>query len=256
MEILRTKSIESIGDKSSNENNGNPNPYIRRYGSHIKSHFSQSRCEIFDSSDEEKGSLKNQVGTQLNSMNSMGSMRVEFNRPKGENQSSLQNLDCIKGRRKVQKSKYRLGSTCHVKNNPSIDRSSGYLNFQEPVPKGNAIEVENDSEPQCMDLDIEHPGPGNLPQNDLQGSRKSSIGSLHSVEFDTNNLIEPGADFIRNVRKENENLFLERENVLEKREGFSNNSTANNSMFRSEGDKIEEEEPTQENENGDLDIES
>lgn len=242
MEMLRTKSIESIGDKSGAENNGNPNPYIRRFGSHIKSHFSQSRCEIFDSSDEERGSLKNQAGTQMNSMNSMGSMRVEFNKPRDQNKSSLQNLDSLQQKKPAKQSKYRVGSTLHIKNNPSIDRGAQQISLQREF-----FEDAPDKSQGGVPIEVEESG-------DAGPSRKSSINSLHSIDFDTNNLTEPGADFIKEVRRENQ--ILEAPLSLDKRADFSETSTANNSMFRSGGEKIEEEDQGQENQNRDLDIES
>ena len=253
MEILRTKSIESLEDKSKGENNENPNPYIRRFGSHIKSHFSQSRCEIFDSSDDEKGSLKNQVGTQMNSMNSMGSMRAGFNKPGENNKSSLQNLDSLKRKDKLKLSNYRLGSTSHIKNNPSIDRGNNHLDLKNQFFKEDNEEQKNNKK---FELDLEAPENENKNNLIIEKSRKSSLESLHSMEFDTNNLNEPGAPHINNLQKENTNKIQEEVTPLEKREGFSESSTANNSMFRSGGDKIEEEVQDETNKEGDLDIEN
>ena len=235
MELLRTKSIESLNEKNKGENIENPNPYIRRFGSHIKSHFSQSRCEIFGSSDEEKGSLKNQAGTQMNSMNSMGSMRVEFNHPGEQNKSSLQNLDNLRKKEQVKHSTYRLGSSYHIKNKLSIDH-------------GPSKQFKED---QQFELDLES------PENEYQGnliinkSRKSSKNSLNSVDFDTANLIEPGTEQIMEVKNENQ---IEEEN-LQKRGDFSDSSTANNSLFRPGSEKIEEEVPDEESEGRELDIE-
>jgi len=251
MELLRTKSIESLNEKAKGENNENPNPYIRRFGSHIKSHFSQSRCEIFDSSDDEQGSLKNQVGTQMNSMNSMGSMRVEFNRPGEQNKSSLQNLDSLRRKDQIKHSSYRMGSSNHIKNSPSIDHGTSSL-----MPS-NKFKTENTNQ---FKLDIE------TPENEYQGqliinkSRKSSVDSIKSEDFDTNNLIEPGTEQLlllqQEMKNENPNKIIEEVNTLEKREDFSQNSTANNSMFREGSEKIEEEVQTKEDKEGQLDIEN
>lgn len=248
MEMLRTKSIESLQDKNKSENNENPNPYIRRFGSHIKSHFSRSHCEIFDSGEENKGSLKNQAGTQMNSLNSMGSMRADFNQPGQQNKSSLQNLDSVRRKDRVKHSNYRLGSSTHVKNSPSIDRGSrhlrpGQLNLEEQAPEASQFK-----------LDLES------PENECEGrliinkSGKSSVGSLQSLDSDTANLVEPGTELIMEIRKENQERMQNEH--LEKRNDNSQNSTANNSMFRSGVEKIEEEEPDQKNQGGELDIES
>lgn len=250
MEMLRTKSIESLQDKNKSENNENPNPYIRRFGSHIKSHFSRSRCEIFDSADEDKGSLHNQAGTQMNSLHSMGSMRADFSQPGEGNKSSLQNLDSLRRKERVKHSSYRMGSSTHIKNSPSIDRGSehsrpGQLDLEQEAPDASQFK-----------LDLES------PENECQGkliitrSRKSSLDSVPSVDSDTANLIEPGTELIMEIRKENFNRVPGGNEHLDKRNDLSQNSTANNSMFRSGGEKIDEEEQDQEGQDGQLDIES
>ena len=253
MQVLRTKSIESIKEKDNKENKTNPNPYIRRFGSHIKSHFSQSRCEIFDSSEDEKGSLRNQVGTQMNSMNSMGSMKVEFNRPGYENKSSLQNLDNVKRKNKIKKSNYRLGSTCHVKNNPSIDKGSPFLGLKEKVFGEDLLEEEKKNK---FKLDIEE------GENDtgslliINKSRKSDNESLNSAGSDTNNLIEPGAELVLQLQNESKNKIKEEIFSVFKEDDQSLNSTANNSVFKPDENKIEEEEQENTIKENQLDIES
>ena len=61
-----------------NPNHDNPNPYLRRYGSHVKSHFSQSRCEFFESSDEEKKPESAQQNTNnVNSLDHIKDIRTD-----------------------------------------------------------------------------------------------------------------------------------------------------------------------------------
>lgn len=62
---------------SKNSNHDNPNPYVRRYGSHVKSHFSQSRCEFFESSDEEKPPESGAPNNNVNSLDHIKDIRSD-----------------------------------------------------------------------------------------------------------------------------------------------------------------------------------
>lgn len=252
MQLLKTKSIESLKEKNTVENKENPNPYIRRFGSHIKSHFSHSRCEIFDSSEDEKGSLRNQVGTEMSSMNSLGSMQVEFNRPGFNNKSSLQNLDLLKRKNKVKKSNYRLGSISHIKNNPSIDRDKSNLHQTQKMFKED-IEEETEQAKTKFKLDIETSENNCGSLLIINKSDNSSNESIKSIGSDTDNLIEPGADFVLQLQNENKNKIQEENLDLKLDE---QNSTANNSIFKSGGEKIEEEEPEKNETKNKLEIEN
>lgn len=61
-----------------NPNYDNPNPYFRRFGSHVKSHFSQSRCEFFESSEEETpGQEPCGPANNVNSLNHINDFKPE-----------------------------------------------------------------------------------------------------------------------------------------------------------------------------------
>ena len=69
-----------------NPNHANPNPYLRRYGSHVKSHFSQSRCEFFESSEEENENQDLTKNTNnVNSLNHIGDIKTESKGNQSEN---------------------------------------------------------------------------------------------------------------------------------------------------------------------------
>ena len=80
----------------------NPNPYLRRYGSHVKSHFSQSRCEFFESSDEEEiPSINLENKNNVNSLDHIKDIKMEVTENTSENNikrvSGLKPIDKIKG---------------------------------------------------------------------------------------------------------------------------------------------------------------
>lgn len=90
------KPKEVVGPKpenpNRNPNHDNPNPYLRRYGSHVKSHFSQSRCEFFESSDEEKDAndpTKNL--NNVNSLNHINDIKTESKTNQSENNLGVNN---------------------------------------------------------------------------------------------------------------------------------------------------------------------
>ena len=176
------KSLNKIHSPRSTSNDSNPNPYLRRFGSHIKSHFSQSNCEIFDSAEEDEVGESRALGVMGDggSMSSMGSMVVkkEFNRP--GNNSSLQNLD--RGHLEAPgKSLYGGRSVSHLKNRPSLGggedlglNSQGHDYVHEQEGSGR-IEMENN--------DILSPHYDN-----------ESDESLNSVELGPETLAEPGTE--------------------------------------------------------------
>ena len=267
MQKLQKKSIEELDSKNKSENSENPNPYIRRYGSYIKSHFSHSRCEIFNSSEDEDCSNVNQIPTQQNSLNSMGSMtlQMEFNRP--GNNSSLHNLDRKIFQPNLGKSIYGGKSVNHIKNSPSIDRE----NSNEQVShfhNSEKIDVENtiqNKQPvrNSLEMELDDDDQDNRSELIINRSRKSSYNSLKSLDCVSNNLAEPGTEFLFKIDFQNGlNQKTNNHNLIKEiKPCESLNSTANNSMFKekeddeiNEGSKIEEEEDDRTNMG--LDIET
>jgi hypothetical protein len=110
-----------------NQNRDNPNPYLRRYGSHVKSHFSQSRCEFFESSDEENKQNQEPVNTNnVNSLDHINDIRPEQSRNISENNiPRTSNLKPkAQGLQDMEKETNTLGKS------PSID--SGHSGKQSP----------------------------------------------------------------------------------------------------------------------------
>ena len=268
---MKTKSIEDLNSKSESENSANPNPYIRKYGSFVKSHFSQSKCEIFNSDDDED-KVPNNVSmhfnnshneSNLNSLDKINSQNNNFNF-KGElpNKSSLQQLENLKSPNIANKSLYCNKSDILLKNSPSIcnDKNSPEVlcpNLQ--VLEEKNMHLENDADSLEAELQNEEENL-NGSQLIITGSRRSSVGSFRSVDFDTNNLNEPGTELEANnqnkieVENENDSSFnrqIEQEEEISNslnnngsfnfKNGKSENTTANNSFCLQNENKIEEE---------------
>ena len=272
---MKTKSIEDLNSKNEGVNSDSPNPYIRKYGSFVKSHFSQSKCEIFNSSDEEDKVPNNvsmhfnnsQNEANLNSLDKINSQNNNFNfNSELAYKSSLQHLDNTKSPNIANKSLYCNKSEVLLKNSPSIcnDKNSPELlcpNLQ--VLEEKNMHLENDADSLEADLQNEEENL-NGSQLIITGSRRSSVGSFRSVDFDTNNLNEPGTDLqIGNSNKievededENKNNSNSNRQIEQEEETFnssnnnpssiikngkSENTTANNSFCLQNDNKIEEE---------------
>lgn len=75
-----------------NPNQDNPNPYFRRYGSHVKSHFSQSRCEFFESSDDDQQGVQTQENkNNVNSLGHINDVKQEFKGNQSTNNITSEN---------------------------------------------------------------------------------------------------------------------------------------------------------------------
>lgn len=259
MSIVKTKSIEDLNSKNNSQNNSNPNPYIRKYGSYVKSHFSQSKCEIFGSSDEEPvvyNGSGNMMNSQNNNMNSLDAINCNGNifnpLSKPINNSSLQHFDREKLFNPSNKSKYDNNSLVHIKNSPSIcSEHSPWANKDNEgkVIQENDLQI-NDKDSLQDDLEYED---DNNSQLIIMGSRKSSFESLRSVEFDTNNLNEPGTEMTPQANnqieeEDDESRFIgnSENNEFQSDKQFkvnqSVNTTANNSICQTDENKIEEED--------------
>ena len=216
MEILKSKSIEDFEVQKTNDNILNPNPYFRRYGSHIKSHFSQSKCEIFGSLDEEITSNVNVIQTDKKSLNSMGSINVrsDFNKPSNVNNSSLHNLD-RSHKLVINKSLYGARSVKHVKNKPSIDKTN--------IPVLPVVSAKKKIDP--FDLEFGDDA-GQSSSLIIKKSRNPSLDSFKSIDFDVKNLTEPGTDFSLNTGSNQANDFQSGNHDK------SLDSTANNSVVK------------------------
>jgi hypothetical protein len=254
MNIVKTKSIEDLSSKNANQNLNNPNPYLRKYGSHIKSHFSQSRCEIFESSDDETN-VRVKKPEQTNSINSLHMVNSSKNSSnsalKINNNSSLQHFDREKLLSKVNKSKYGEDSATNIHNSPSIclEQSpySPQKSKERQIQENNLQIVEKES----LEDDLENNDydDDNGSQLIIMGSRKSSLGSLKSFDFDTNNLTEPGTEIInkfqnhlekKDPKKNSLMLNLQNNNLQNNDQSKTNQSeksTANNSICHTEDSK-------------------
>ena len=87
-EKLKTETPPTPEPVKTNPNQDNPNPYFRRYGSHVKSHFSQSRCEFFESSDDDQEA--NKLKENKNNVNSLG--HINDIKIEGEGNHSTNNI--------------------------------------------------------------------------------------------------------------------------------------------------------------------
>lgn len=229
------KSIDDVPRERSSSNEGSPNPYLRRFGSHVKSHFSRSNCEIFGSDEEAETSKALGIQGNPGSMSSMGSMvvRKEFNRP--GNNSSLHNLDrehhLVPG-----KSMYGGRSAYHLKNNGSLggNHDPTVEQFENENRGSEKIEIETN--------DI------------LSMNRNESVESLDSAEMGPETLAEPGTEHVvQKARSESgDENRIEEENNLDylsgmcpEKMGEDGVDTAENSFHLSkkqEGGEEEEEE--------------
>lgn len=83
--VNKPKEVATPGQDqpSRNPNHDNPNPYLRRYGSHVKSHFSQSRCEFFESSEDEDNLMT--TPNNVNSLNHINDIKAESKTNQSEN---------------------------------------------------------------------------------------------------------------------------------------------------------------------------
>lgn len=258
MNIIKTKSIEDLNTKNCSQNSDNPNPYIRKYGSYIKSHFSQSKCEIFESSDDEPIVLIKD-SKQKNSINSLHMINSHENSLKcvlnTNNNSSLQHFDREKLLSKIHKSKYGDSPVANIQNSPSICLEQSPHSPQEykerNIEENNLQIQEKDS----LEDDLENNSydDGNGSQLIIMGSRKSSLGSFRSIDFDTTNLIEPGTEINPKVDNQNEKEHVKQNYLIINREknnlklnnqsktNQSENSTANNSICHTEDNKLKKE---------------
>lgn len=235
------KSLDKLNLPRSTSNDSNPNPYLRRFGSHIKSHFSQSNCEIFGSSDDEGENEQSRALGVLGdpgSMSSMGSMVVkkEFNRP--GNNSSLQNLD--RGNLEAPgKSLYGGRSVNHLKNRPSLGGPEDLpiQTQKNPTQQWNqnqqSLNTPNHIEPQQESARIE------IENNDILSPHYDNVSdeSLNSVELGPETLAEPGTENIleqygsnedRGIEEENEVNYLK--NMISEKIGDETVDTAENSF--------------------------
>ena len=230
------KSIDDVPRERTSSNEGNPNPYLRRFGSHVKSHFSKSNCEIFGSDEDENTSKALAIQGNPGSMSSMGSMvvRTEFNAP--GNNSSLHNLDrehhLVPG-----KSMYGGRSAYHLKNNASLGGNNDPT--VEQFENGNTCSGK---------IDIE--------TNDiLSPNLNDSVESLNSVDMGLETLAEPGTENVvqkTEVISGDENR-IEEENNLDylsgmcvEKMGEDGVDTAENSFHLSKKQECAEEEEEEE----------
>ena len=235
MNILRTKSIEDIENKTKCTTNiSNKNPYIRRYGSHKKSHFSQSKCELFDSDEEQLDKDKKMPKKPI--INKFGSIDLEHGRKTSEsnNNSSLQNLD---GSHQLlaKRNLYGGRSNSHVKNNPSIGNNnleSDWIKNDCGYKLGieNKIQLEGDEDED--DIQNISNRKYNVMKDDIVNNvfNVSQNQSLKNIEFDTSNLAEPGTECKFNQKSQKIDIEEEKDFLAEK--GFSLTSTANNSIIK------------------------
>jgi len=114
-----------------NPNQDNPNPYFRRYGSHVKSHFSQSRCEFFESSDDDQERTKPKENN--NNVNSLGHINDIKQESKGN--QSTNNIGTETGKDSLEKSKKKfLTVQGTLGRSPSIDSGVSAEKEEESIP--------------------------------------------------------------------------------------------------------------------------
>ena len=169
--LLRTKTIEEVEPKILVSNSESVNPYVRRYGSHVKSHFSQSRCEFFESSEDET-QLKISPENNVNSLNHIEN--IEAHGSKFVNKS-LNNI----------KNELKAEQIIKEQNPPSIDGNNSKENLQitpqKTLKRKDSLEMELDEEDDEWDNRSEL----------IIRSHKSSI-SNDSFDSQLGDLGEPG----------------------------------------------------------------
>ena len=211
MNPIKNKTVEDVGYDLRGDNSNNPNPYIRKYGSLIKSHFSYSGSEIFNFCDKEinkeflKHSDKNQHIKNFNnfeSLNFINEIDQVFDKTPYTHQTvSVSNLNsmnqCPFENFNTESNDFKNISiqSPSIKNVEKEDFwfSDNHKRTEHNILEENNISINNnpDDDVDSLEADLQElDNDDSKSQLVILGSRKSSFGSFRSIDFDTNNLKE------------------------------------------------------------------
>lgn len=112
-----------------NANQNNPNPYLRRYGSHVKSHFSQSRCEFFESS-EEDNKIPQENKNNVNSLDHIKDIKTD-----GQINHSSNYVGPAQGKNIDQVKEEFFTNNGKMGKSPSIDSQNETMEDSVPLPE-------------------------------------------------------------------------------------------------------------------------
>jgi len=165
-----------------NPNQNNPNPYLRRYGSHVKSHFSQSRCEFFESSDEEDSKIKSKDNrNNVNSLEHINDIKIEAN---NKGNQSASHMGPAKGKdiNQVKEEFFTTSTNGNMGKSPSIDSNCSNSNDKTPqenlpLPEVNVpdINVNGESTNEMKTLNRKDSLEMELDEMDDDEDRKSAL---------------------------------------------------------------------------------
>lgn len=175
------KIIEKKEDQKTKKNQESPNPYVRRWGSHIKSHFSQSQCEFFESSGDEAQPTLTINNNNVNSLNHLEDKRTEG---RVSLDAPVASLDLTEESQRNQ-----TKSSLMVKNQLLLSATKMHEdNPQNPLQRKNSLEMELEE----MD---------ELEKDDDEDAKSALIIRSHrsndsedEIDSDFEGLIEPGAE--------------------------------------------------------------
>ena len=242
--LLRTKTIEEE-EKVVHKEIEHKNPYIRLYGSKVKSHFSQSHCEFFEESDEDK---KLQTQKHCNNIDSLDHIK---------NMSSLTGNNSNLPASPVQNQKNPVHNRASIYSGDlnNNDSPTDHDNIEEKsIQMKNSLDLEMeemDNEKDNLDVNMEHDSEDDKKSALIIHSRRSSF-STDSIDFD--NLKENSSlsvqKFFEGKKSGDGVFFAQRQQIEEKLQNDKNvigGTEQDSDMNFEENQKIE-------NEGGDKEI--
>lgn len=181
------KVLEVKEERKNKKSRESPNPYVRRWGSHIKSHFSQSQCEFFESSGDEK---KPTLTINNNNANSLKHLEVGSEGIAADPNAPTASLDLTNTpAQAVHKSSLMVTSEIEM-GLPDTDT----LKIKSPVTtdhrRKNSLEME------LEEMDETEMNDDDDVRSVLMIRSHRSESSEEEIDSDFEGLVEPGAEII------------------------------------------------------------
>lgn len=177
------KMVEKKEEQKHKKNQESPNPYVRRWGSHIKSHFSQSQCEFFESSGDEQQPTLTINNNNVNSLN-----HLEDKRPEGRVSldAPVASLDLTEESQRSQNK-----SSLMVKNQLLLSATKMQDDGSEKT-----LQRKNSLEMELEEMDEQEKDDDEDAKSALIIRSHRSNDSEEEIDSDFEGLIEPGAEII------------------------------------------------------------
>lgn len=177
------KMIEKKEDVKIKKNQESPNPYVRRWGSHIKSHFSQSQCEFFESSGDEQQPTLTINNNNVNSLKHLEDKRTEG---RVSLDAPVASLDLTEENQRTQ-----TKSSLMVKNQLLLSATKMQEDQNDkPLQRKNSLEME------LEEMDEQERDDDEDAKSALIIRSHRSNDSEEEIDSDFEGLIEPGAEII------------------------------------------------------------